>query len=99
MLAADTQIVPVSDLPTHIRNKLRAEDGDYAISRPNGRNSAKLISSEFRDFLGQFAESTTIAQAVLRYATRTSADPENVLDNAFPHSTSTKPRRASLFRS
>jgi len=83
-LAKDTKIVPVKDLSAAMAAKIGAGDGDFAIFRPGGRSPAKLISADFAKFLAHFARPTGIKEAVLRFAQESDADPEALLEEAFP---------------
>lgn len=83
VLAPDLQVFPVAELAEHLRVALDPDDGSHALTRPHLRASSTLVSGELADLLGEFLVPSTVVAAVLRYSSRRSLDPEEVLDSSF----------------
>lgn len=84
VIAADTLLLPVEQLSDEVRRQVDAAEGDYAVTRPNSRTTARIIDGDSAKLLEEFRQPTTIVQAVIRYCSATKADPESTLDAAFP---------------
>ena len=67
-----------------MRRQIQAEDGDYAITRPQSRTPSRLLDADSAELLQQFREPTTIVQAVIRYSRERNSDPERTLEEAYP---------------
>ena len=37
MLPVDLLLMPIAELPEHVRQQVQADEGDYALTRPNSR--------------------------------------------------------------
>ncbi len=84
VLPVDIVLVPVDDLPAHIREQLEYEDDDYVITRPHSRTPSRIIDLQTAELLKQFYTPKTIVQAVINYSRAKKLDPEQTLDTAFP---------------
>ncbi len=84
VLPADVVLVPVETLDAEMRERLEAEDGDVAVTRPLARVPSRLVDGEFAALLRLFATPKTVAEAVVAYARSADADPEAILVEAYP---------------
>ncbi len=84
VLPDDTVIVPVKQLPPQLREKLKCEDGDYAVTRPLARTPSKIIDAQAAELLKEFQKPKTIVDVVISYSRAKKADPERILEEAFP---------------
>jgi eukaryotic-like serine/threonine-protein kinase len=84
VMAADTILLPVDQLSEELRRKVQADEGDYAVTRPNSRTLARIVDAHAAKLLEEFRHPSTIVQAVIRYCSSTKEDPESILDGAFP---------------
>jgi serine/threonine-protein kinase len=84
VLPPDLLLVPVKDLPENVRRQIQAEDGDYALTRPQSRTPSRVVDAEAAALLNEFRKPTTIVDAIIRYSQATKADPQRMLEDAFP---------------
>ena len=84
VLPADMLLVPVKDLPQSVREKVRAEEGDYALTRTRSRTPSRIVDAAAADLLKEFRKPATIVEAVIRYSRGKKTDPERILEEAFP---------------
>ena len=84
ILPADMLVIPVKDLPEAVRLQIQAEEGDYALTRPQSRTPSRIVDADSAELLQQFRKPTTIVQAVIRYSREKNTDPEQTLEEAFP---------------
>jgi eukaryotic-like serine/threonine-protein kinase len=84
VLPVDVALTPVSELSAGVRTRLKARDGEYALTRPRGRAHAKLVSAPSAALLAEFRRAQLVAEAVSSYAARLALDAGSVLDEAFP---------------
>ncbi|HEV8598321.1 MAG TPA: lanthionine synthetase LanC family protein [Gemmatimonadales bacterium] len=84
ILPVDVTLVPVAELTAGMRARLKAKPGDYALARPRGRASAKLVSAESATLLAEFRKAIRVVEAVSSYAAPRALDAEQVLTAAFP---------------
>jgi serine/threonine-protein kinase len=84
ILPPDMLLVPVKELPESVRQQVQAEEGDYAITRPQSRTPSRIVDADSAELLQQFRKPTTIVQAVIRYSRKKNADPEQTLEAAYP---------------
>jgi serine/threonine-protein kinase len=84
VLPADVMLVPVESLEPEMRERLDAEAGDVAITRPLSRVPSRLVDGDFADLLRLFVTPKTVAEAVVAYARSADADPEAILVEAYP---------------
>ncbi|HEU5049797.1 MAG TPA: protein kinase, partial [Gemmatimonadales bacterium] len=84
VLAADVEIAPVARLSARMRATLGARRGEYAITRPRGRASAKLVSQAGAALLAEFRAPVPVVQVVRGIADRDGRDAAELLDEAFP---------------
>jgi eukaryotic-like serine/threonine-protein kinase len=84
VLAADTVLLPVEELSDELRRQVQATEGDYAVTRPNSRTSARIVDGDGARLLEEFRQPTTVVQAVIRFCSATRENPESTLDAAFP---------------
>ena len=79
VLPADLLLVPVEDLADSVRRQIVAEDGGYALTRPNSRTPSRIIDAQAAELLKEFRDPATIVQAVVRYSREKNIDPEQTL--------------------
>jgi serine/threonine-protein kinase len=84
MLPLDLLVVPVSELPKHIREKMVYRQGDCALSRPHFRNPSLIVDAQAAELLREFRKPVTIVQAVIQYSSKKKTDAEQTLEEAFP---------------
>jgi len=85
VLSPDVHVIPVTDLPGAIRERLGGGDrGGHAVTHPHARSSSTLVDDGLAELLREFETSSTVVEAVLRYSTRRGLDAESVLEDAFP---------------
>ncbi len=84
VLAADVEILPLSEVPEATRAAIPHAADDYAVSRPHSRSGSRIISSMSRDLLLEFRQPTRIVDAIVRFSKARGADPELTLDDAYP---------------
>jgi predicted Ser/Thr protein kinase len=84
VLAEDTKLVPVSELPVSLRNELRAGPDDLILDRRKQRMPSKLISSDTAILLKKFRSPKTISDAVLELGLELDSEPIALLELAFP---------------
>jgi len=84
VLPADLLLVPVEDLADSVRRQIVAEDGGYALTRPNSRTPSRIIDAQAAELLKEFRDPATIVQAVVRYSREKNIDPEQTLEEAYP---------------
>jgi serine/threonine protein kinase len=77
-------LLPVRELSPDLLDKLSFSDGDYALTRPQGRTGSKIIDQEAADLVGRFRQPRTIVEAVVLFSHSHGEDPEGVLEGAFP---------------
>ena len=77
-------LLPVEELPDDVLGKLEFSDGDYALTRPQGRTGSKIIDRDAADLIGRFRQPRTIVEAVVLFSRTRGEDPQGVLENAFP---------------
>jgi serine/threonine-protein kinase len=84
VMAVDTVLLPVDQLSEELRRQIQATEGDYAVTRPNSRTTARVVDGDAARLLEEFRRPTTVVQAVIRYCKATRQDPESTLEAAFP---------------
>lgn len=84
VLPADLLLVPVEDLADSVRRQVVAEEGGYALTRPNSRTPSRIIDAHAAELLKEFRNPATIVQAVVRYSREKNIDPEQTLEEAYP---------------
>lgn len=77
-------ITPVEELAAKLREQVEANDGDFAISRPQSRTPSRILDSQSAALLREFAAPKTIGQAVAYYSRAVGSDPERTLEDALP---------------
>jgi len=84
ILPPDVLLVPVKDLPESMRQQVKAEEGDYALTRPRSRTPSRIVDEHAAGLLKHFRKPLTIAQAVIHFSRETESDPEETLVAAYP---------------
>jgi serine/threonine-protein kinase len=84
VLPADMLVVPVRELSEEVRRQVKTDDGDFAITRPHSRTPSRIVDSEAAELIREFRKPTTVVQAVIRYSKSRNANPEQMLEEAFP---------------
>lgn len=83
VLAADTLIIGVEELPQSVRDGLGGEAG-FALTRARSRTASTLVDRTTGELLREFTGPSTIAEVMIRYGRRTGRDPERLLDGSYP---------------
>jgi serine/threonine-protein kinase len=84
MLPLDLLVVPVNELPSHIREKIDCAEGDCALTQPHSRKPSLILDAQAAELLKEFRKPVTIVEAVIRYSRKKEADPGQTLEEAFP---------------
>jgi serine/threonine-protein kinase len=84
VLPDDVLIVPVAELPAHVRDQVACEEGEFAVTRPRARTPSRIIDAQAAALLEEFRRPQTIVAAVIRYSRAREIDPEKTLEDAFP---------------
>lgn len=84
VLPDDVLIVPVADLPGHVRDQVACAEGDFAVTRPRARIPSRIVDAQSAALLEEFRSPRTIVDAVIRYSRAREVDPEKTLEEAFP---------------
>jgi hypothetical protein len=84
VLPGDVRIVPLSELPSHVRSRLGGDDGDFAITRPHSRTPSKVIDANAAALLKLFEKPKTLVEAITEYCRAANLRPLEVLDEAYP---------------
>ena len=84
VLPADLVMSPVRTLSAQLRASLGGEDDDFVLSRPRHRYRGLVVSADTVRLLESFREPTTIPEAILLHAVRSSADATQLLTEAYP---------------
>ena len=83
-LPLDLLVVPVNELPKHIREKIECAEGDCALTRLHSRKPSLILDAQAVELLKEFRKPVTIVEAVIRYSRKKKADAEQTLEEAFP---------------
>jgi len=84
VLPPDVLIAPVRDVAPHIRRRLHAGRGDFAVSRPGSRQLAMVVDRRAAALLELFRTPRRVEEAVLAYAGTVGKDAQEVLTAAYP---------------
>lgn len=84
VLPADVMVIPVKNLSAQVRQQIECDENDYAITRPRARTPSKVVDAEAARLIQEFKEPKTIVQAVLNYSRTIDANPEELLESAYP---------------
>jgi serine/threonine-protein kinase len=84
VLPTDVQVIEIDTLAEQTRGQLQSEQGDFVLTRMNGRSYSKVFDGEMAALVSAFTQHTTIVEAVLQYCRENSCDPEEILDAAYP---------------
>jgi serine/threonine-protein kinase len=84
ILPDDVLLIPVGQLPAHVREQIKYNEGDYAVTRPGARAPSSIVDSSAAQLLAEFRTARTIVEAVILYSHRKDADPEHTLLDAYP---------------
>ncbi len=77
-------LLPVDELPDEVRAQLAPDAGDFAFTRPQGRNGSKLLDRDSAELVQRFVPPRTIVEAVVLFSRQRGEEPEQVLEGAFP---------------
>lgn len=84
VLQSDVVLTPVEELPADTRERLGADEGDYALSRPTSRAPVRVVDGDSADLLLRFRSPTRIVDAILDYSRDHRVGAETTLEEAFP---------------
>ena len=82
-LKPGVEILPVSQLPDELRERLGGTNGDYAVSISNSRHRSSVVDPATAELLHRFRQPSTLAQAIRGFAQRHDEDPEGILREAW----------------
>jgi eukaryotic-like serine/threonine-protein kinase len=83
VLPADVVIAPLAQLAAELREQIRHEDGDCAVTRPRLRTPSSVVDARTASLLESFRSPTTIVDAVIAFGAAEGVDPRELLDDAF----------------
>jgi serine/threonine protein kinase len=84
VLPRDVVLVPEADLPDDLRQGLRAEPYDVAVTRPRSREPSRLVDADGAALLAHFRVPTTIVESVIAFSRHRRLDPEETLERSYP---------------
>ncbi|HEU4889211.1 MAG TPA: phosphotransferase, partial [Thermoanaerobaculia bacterium] len=85
VLKGDVLLVPCAELDDDVRGRISFEEGDFTLSRRNGRAMAQVIDGETAALLELFRQPRTIVDAVVENSRSLGKEPEAWLDELLPH--------------
>jgi eukaryotic-like serine/threonine-protein kinase len=83
-LPQDVLLEPIESLPEAVQARFEHKPGDFALTRPQSRMPTHIVSTSTAKLLQLFREPVTIADAIIKFSQREQADPQDILDGAFP---------------
>lgn len=83
-LSPDSLLMPVAALAEDTRSRLDCEEGDFALSRPSARTGSKILDPDSASLVRHFEAPRTLVEAVILFGREQGADPEEILEEAFP---------------
>jgi predicted Ser/Thr protein kinase len=83
-LPDDVLLIAVRELSADSRRGITCSDEDYVITRPHSRTPSKIVDSQGAALLREFHEPRTVVEAVIRHGQNIGADPDKLLEDAFP---------------
>src|SRR5205085_10113802 len=83
-LPPDVQVLPVRQLPRDLVDAFEHDDDDFAVTRPRSRSPSCVVDAETAALLEEFRAPRLIIEAVMRRSLETRADPQEMLDAAYP---------------
>lgn len=84
VLAPGVQLAPVTEFTAEFRRLARARRGDFALSHPRSRKTARVIDARLAALLEEFRSPRTIVDAVVRAAPKSGRGEAKFLDEVFP---------------
>jgi serine/threonine-protein kinase len=84
VLSPDVALVPVADLPESVRARFSSNEGDVAVTHPRSRMPSQILDARAAELLAEFREPRTVVEAVLRFSRLREAEPERMLEDAYP---------------
>jgi eukaryotic-like serine/threonine-protein kinase len=84
VVAPDTEITPVAELPPNIRELMNASLGDHCVTRRGTRSASIVVNSLVVQLLTHFRHARPLVDAVLEFSQTAGEDPHSILDAAFP---------------
>jgi serine/threonine-protein kinase len=85
VLKNDVVLIPCADLHEDVRKRITYDEGDYTVSRRQGRMPSQVIDGETAGLLQLFAKPRTIIDAVIENSRALRKDPEAWLEEIVPH--------------
>ena len=83
-LPPDVLLTPVAELPATTREKLRFEEGDFALTRSRSRTPSRIVDARGAEFIREFSQPTTFVKAVIKFSRARGVSAEETFDEAFP---------------
>ena len=78
----DVEVTPVSEMEDSLREQLGALPGTFAVHRPLGRASPKLLSADLAALFERFAKPHTVPEAIVAFAAAKGLDASLVADES-----------------
>jgi len=85
VLKDDVLLIPCADLSADVRQRISFDDGDFTLSRRQGRAPSQIIDGETAALLALFREPRTIVAAVIENSRDLGRSAEARLDEMLPH--------------
>lgn len=80
----DTSIIPISDVPEWVLEKLDSPQGEFVLSRPYGRGSALLVNSLGVRIVEAFRDGNTIPKALLSVSQNEGINADSLVRSVYP---------------
>lgn len=84
VLPKGTVLTRVEDFPPGLRERLAAQEGEFAISRPQSRTPSRILDSKSAALIQQFETPKTIGQAVAYYSHSVHENAHKILEESLP---------------
>jgi hypothetical protein len=85
VLKDDVLLIPCADLSADLRDRISFDEGDFTLSRRQGRAPSQIIDGETAALLALFREPRTIVAAVIENSRDLGRSAEARLDEMLPH--------------
>ncbi|HEY0157338.1 MAG TPA: lanthionine synthetase LanC family protein [Thermoanaerobaculia bacterium] len=85
VLKPDVLLIPCAELSEDARGRISFDEGDFTLSRRQGRALSQVIDGETAALLALFRKPSTIVDAVIENSRALGKDPQAWLDELLPH--------------
>jgi eukaryotic-like serine/threonine-protein kinase len=83
LLPSDVVLAPVESLPSGLRERLAAQEGEFVATRAGMRAPSRIVDAQAADLLERFRSPSTIVDAIIDYSRSNSEEPEATLEGAY----------------